>query len=177
MCVLTSGRARGCKDAIGGLKAIFVFNFVEDSFTVTGGQATAISANVVDDAVYKYDLIGTGNSYVETFTASTENGTTVYEQVLTVQLPKQDLATTNQLHLLVKSRAVVVVLDRAGNYRVMGISDGTNGNGSLESGAAKADFNGYNLTLTATEKDPSPFLDSTTRDAFLDLVNTAQITS
>ena len=40
-CNLTSGRTEPCRDAIGGLKAIYLLDFVEDSFTVAAGEATA----------------------------------------------------------------------------------------------------------------------------------------
>ena len=33
-CLLTTGRTEPCRDAIGGLKALYLFDFIEDSFTV-----------------------------------------------------------------------------------------------------------------------------------------------
>lgn len=43
------------------------------------------------------------------------------------------------------------------------------------SGGAKGDFNGYTLTLTATETDLAPSLDSATVTAFTGLVSATVI--
>ena len=172
-CVLTSGRTEPCSDAIGGIKKLYLLDYVEDSFTVAAGEATAISASVTE--VFEYELLADGNTLVETFTEDRNAGTSIYEQVLTLVLKKQDLATANELALIVKSRPVAVVLDRRGNYKVIGISDGTVSTGSLESGGAKGEFNGINLTLTATETEPAPYLDATTETAFEALISATNI--
>lgn len=173
-CALTSGRTEPCKDAIGGIKNIFLFDFVEDSFTITAGEATAIDAGVT--TVFKYECNADGNTLEETFTADNNNGTSTYEQVVNAVLKKQTKDSANELNLIVKARPVCVVEDRMGNYRVVGISDGTTATGSIVSGGTKADFNGYNLTLTATETQPAPYLDSATVTAFLLLVSGTNVT-
>lgn len=172
-CTLTSGRTEPCRDAIGGLKAAYFIDFVEDSFTIAAGEATAIDAAVTE--VFKYELLADGNTMVETFTADANNGTSIYEQVLTLALKKQDADTANELALIVKSRPIVVVQHRDGSYKIVGISDGTVATGDIQSGGAKADFNGYNLTLTATEVLPAPSLDSSTITALLALVSATNI--
>lgn len=172
-CLLTTGRTEPCSDAIGGLKKLYLVDFVEDSFTITAGEATAIDAAVT--VAYEYELLADGNTLVETFTEDRNAGTSIYEQVLTVALKKQDKDTANELALIVKSRPIAIVLDRMGNYKVVGISDGTVASGDIQSGGAKAEFNGYNLTLTATETLPAPSLDAATETAFLLLVSATQI--
>jgi hypothetical protein len=172
-CLLTTGRTEPCSDAIGGLKKLYLVDFVEDSFTITAGEATAIDAAVT--VAYEYELLADGNTLVETFTEDRNAGTSIYEQVLTVALKKQDKDTANELALIVKSRPIAIVLDRMGNYKVVGISDGTVASGDIQSGGAKAEFNGYNLTLTATETLPAPSLDAATETAFLLLVSGTQI--
>ena len=172
-CVLTSGRTEPCKDAVGGLQSVYFLDYQEDAFTVAAGEATAIDAGVT--AVYKYELLADGNSFVETFTADQNNGTSIYEEVLTLALKKQGVASANELSLIVKARPIVVVKDRMGSYRICGISDGTVATGDIQSGGAKADFNGYNLVLTATEVLPAPSLDSATITALLLLVSGTNI--
>ena len=172
-CLLTSGRTEPCKDAIGGLKAIYLLDYLEDSFTIAAGEATAIDAGVTE--VFKYELLADGNTLVETFTADQNNGTSIYEQALTVALKKQDADSATELSLIVKARPIAVVQFRDGSYRIVGISDGTVATGDIQSGGAKADFNGYNLTLTATEVLPAPTLDSSTVTALLALVSATNI--
>tara|TARA_R110002051_G_scaffold6746_1_gene32132 strand:+ start:1624 stop:2154 length:531 start_codon:yes stop_codon:yes gene_type:complete len=172
-CILTKGRTEPCRDAIGGLRAIYLTDFLEDSFTIVSGEATAIDAGVTE--VFKYELLADGNTLVETFTADANNGTSIYEQVLTVALKKQDKETASEIATIVKARPIAVAQYRDGSYKVVGISDGTVATGDIQSGGAKADFNGYNLTLTATEVSPAPTLDSSTVTALLALVSATNI--
>ena len=58
---------------------------------------------------------------------------------------------------------------RDGSHRIQGISDGTVISLETESGGAKGDFNGYTLTLTSTEVDLAPTLDSATVTALIAL--------
>ena len=171
-CTLTSGRTEPCRDAIGGIKAIYLLDYLEDAFTISAGEATAIDGTV---EVFKYDLLADGNTFVETFTADQNNGTSIYEQVLTVALKKQDLESANELALIVKSRPLAVIKFRDGRHVIQGVSDGTVATGDVQSGGAKADFNGYNLTLTSTEVLPAPTLDAATVTALEALVSATNI--
>ena len=173
-CALTSGRTEPCRDAIGGIKAIYLADYLEDAFTIAAGEATAIDVGLTE--VFKYDLLADGNTFVETFTSDQNNGTSVYEQVLTVALKKQTLASANELALIVKSRPLVVIKFRDGRHVIQGVSDGTVATGDVQSGGAKADFNGYNLTLTSTEVLPAPSLDSATVTALEALVSATNVT-
>ncbi len=172
-CALTSGRTEPCRDAIGGIKAIYLADYLEDSFTVAAGEATAI--NVALTEVFKYELLADGNTFVETFTADQNAGTSVYEQVLTVALKKQTTASSNELALIVKSRPLVIIQFRDGRRVVQGISDGTVATGDIQSGGAKAEFNGYNLTLTSTEVLPAPSLDAATITALDAIVSATNV--
>lgn len=173
-CLLTSGRTEPCRDAIGGLKALYLFDFVEDSFTVSAGEATAIDAGITD--VYKYDLLADGNTFVESGGAPDEStGTSVVTQTGTAVLKKQDVKTANEINILKSARPVAVWKFRDGTYKVQGLSDGTVISVETASGGAKADFNGYTLTLTSTELNLAPTLDSSTVTAFEALVSSTVI--
>lgn len=173
-CALTSGRTEPCKDAIGGLKNVYFCDFIEDSFTIVAGEATAIIAGLT--VTYQYILNHTLNAFTETPTGDNDTGTTTYEQSLVLALKKQTKASANEIHLLLKARPIIVVQDRMGNYKVMGLSDGTAGTGTTESGGEKNSFNGYNLTFTAMETEPAPYLDSATVTAFVALVSGTNVT-
>ena len=111
-CVLTSGRTEPCRDAIGGLKAAYFLDYLEDAFTIVSGEATAIDVAVTE--VFKYELLADGNTLAETFTADQNNGTSIYEQVLTLALKKQDKDTALELTAIVHGRPIVVVQFRDG---------------------------------------------------------------
>ena len=158
-CVLTSGRTEPCFDAIGGIKAAYSVDYLEDAFTVVAGEVTALNVGLT--VTYKYVLNHPGNTFTEAPTSDSDTGTTTYAQSLVMSLKKQTKASANEIHLLLKSRPIWVVQDRMDNYKVMGLSDGTTGTGETQSGGEKNSFNGYNLTFASVETEPSPYLDAT----------------
>ena len=173
-CVLTTGRAEPCLDAVGGLKTIYFFDNLADSFTITAGEATAMNVGLT--AAYKYDLRSDNNNLEEVGTASKNDGTYVVAQTATFSLKKQDKDTANEINLLAKAQPGCVVLDRMGNYKVVGLVDGVLVSGTGVSGGAKTEFNGYNLTAVGEEIAFAPALDSATVTAFLAVVSATQIT-
>lgn len=173
-CTLTSGRTNPCKDAIGGMKAAYLIDYQEDAFTVSGGTATAIDAGVT--VCYKYELLADGNTLVETIASDENTGTSTYTQALTMALKKQTKESAAELKLMVAARPIVVVQLRSGEYKIVGLEDGCTTTGTIESGGAKGEFNGYNITMTAIETQPAPTLDSATVTALLALVSGTNVT-
>lgn len=175
-CLLTTGRTEPCRDAVGGLKKIRIVDFVEDSFTIAAGEATAVNAAITSGDVYVYDLLADGNTFVESGGAPDEStGTSVITQTGTVVLKKQDKDTANEINILKKARPVVVYEFRDGSHKVQGIEDGTVITVETASGGAKGDFNGYTLTIVSTVVDLAPTLDSATVTAFTALDSATQI--
>jgi hypothetical protein len=168
-CDITQGRVKGCKDAIAGTTKVFLFNYLENPFTVVDGVATAINPLLTD--VFQYDLIGDANTFVESMVGDRNTGTSPNTQTLTLALHKITKEDHNQFNLLVYGYPQAVVKDRMGNYMIVGITDGIDFTVSPTTGGAKADFNGYNLTGLATEATLAPMLDASTISAFLDLVS------
>ncbi len=175
-CLLTTGRTEPCRDAIGGLKSVYLLDFIEDAFTVTAGEATAINANITANSVFKYDLLADGNTFVESGGAPDDStGTSIITQTGTAVLKKQDKDTANEINILKKARPLAVWKFRDGSYKVQGLSDGTIITVETASGGAKADFNGYTLTLVSNEIELAPTLDSATVTAFEALVSSTVI--
>lgn len=167
-CDITAGRLKGCKDAIAGMSKVYLFNFVENPFTVVNGVATAINPLLTE--VFQYDLIGDGNTFVESMVGDRNTGTSPNTQTLTLALHKITKEDNYQFNLLVYGYPQAIVKDRMGNYMVVGITEGIDFTVSPTTGGAKADFNGYNLTGVATESALAPMLDAATITALLALV-------
>jgi len=165
---ITSGRTKNCKDSSGGSRELYLFNYVEDPFTIVAGEATGI--NPLLTVVYKYEIEGDGNTLVENFIAERQNGTAVNTQTATIVLKKQDATTSDQLDKLAKGYTQAVIKDRNGVYHAIGIEDGLDATIDATTGGARTDLNGYTLTLTSQTGDFSPKLDSATVTAFLALV-------
>ena len=176
-CDLTKGRVEQCKDAVAGLDAVYFANFVlapsDVTYDVTNTDLITDINNITN--VYKYELKG-ANSFSEKVVTSRENGTTYWEQSLTIQLKKQDIATHKQMKLLAYARPHVIVRTKAHQYFIMGLEYGSDvTDGSFEKGQAMGDFNGYKMTLTAMERIPANFLDCTTDTSLATVLSSATI--
>jgi hypothetical protein len=175
-CDLANGRVEPCKDSIGGLDAIYFVNYgIEESdVTYTSGTDEISDINGVT-SLYKYELKGT-NSFEQTIQSSRENGTTFFEQVLSIELKKQDLATTKNVKLLAYGRPHIVVRNRAGQFKIAGLFRGMDMTaGTISDGVAMGDFNGYKLTFTGMENVPANFLDCSNETELLTIFSPATI--
>ena len=170
-CDLTTGRTEPCKDSLGGLKTAYFLDYIKDPFTVTDGAATAINEFITE--VFQYDLRSDTNTDAsETPASDRNNGTSVFNQTVNVRLKKQDAATSNEIKLIARARPIIVTVDRNNVHKVFGFSEGMDlTGGNIQSGAAKADFNGYDLTFTSIEGEPGAILNSATVTALEALIS------
>ena len=77
-CDLSLGRIEPCKDAVGGLKNLFIVNYADITSYTYDVTDTDLIATIVGGATinaYKYELKGT-NTFDQNITSSRENGTT-----------------------------------------------------------------------------------------------------
>ena len=158
-CSLTiNGRAFPCKDKIGGIKRVWIKEFASDDWgAITAGEIAAGTAITV----FGFELTKNSGSFQQAVTASVENGTVFYSQVLELSLP--NLVDTDNVEIadLLKARLTVIVQDVNDNYFAMGHTTGAEATGgTIGTGTAKGDFNGYQLQLTAEEVIPAPFVDA-----------------
>jgi len=149
-CNITAGRLEGCKDAVGGLNAIYFVNFgAMGDLTISDETVTGIAATTPD--AFKYDLRGTSN-FDQSLTSSRDNGTTFAEQTLTVSLKKQDATTHKEVKLLAYGRPQILIEDNNGTVWLMGEEFGSEMNATVSTGASLGDKSGYELTFAAMEK-------------------------
>jgi len=167
-CDITAGRLRACKDGIGGVGELYLFNFVENPFTVASGVATAINPLLTE--AFKFELEGDGNTLVQDMVSDRNTGTRVNTQTLTVVLKKISATDSANMNLLAAGFPMAVVKDRNGIYHAVGIDDGIDFTIQEATGGAKTDLNGYTLTGIATTGSLAPKLDSSTVTAFLALL-------
>ena len=116
------------------------------------------------------------NSFEQTIQTSRDNGTTFFEQVLTVQLKKQDVQTHKTVKLLAYGRPHIIVRTRDNNFFIAGLQRGCDVTaGTVSSGTAMGDFNGYSLTFEAQEECYANFLNATTETAMVALFTSATL--
>ena len=161
-CDISSGRLLACKDSVGGIKNVYFIPYtsvVQDDIVFDANeQITSFGASA--PTAYRFQLKG-GSSLDQTITSSRDNGTTYFEQALTLTLQKVDYLTNNQIKYLAWSRPIVVVEDYNNNLMVVGLENGAEvTGGTIVSGTAMGDLYGYTLTLSGMEKAPASFLTS-----------------
>lgn len=178
-CDISHGRLEQCKDSISGIQAIYVLNYglydpyIDVTYDTTTGyedQITAIALPLASN-IYKFELKG-ANTFDTTITSSRDNGTTFFEQVLTVQLKRQDAVTHKQVKLLAYGRPNIIVQTNANQFFIAGLVRGMDVTaGSINSGTNLGDYNGYQLTFTGQEPVPANFLDCNDEASLISLLN------
>jgi hypothetical protein len=162
-CEIAFGRKEECKDSISGLQAIYIINYgiAPADITYSATNADEITDITGVTTVYKYELKGT-NAFEQTINSSRENGTTFFEQSLTIQLKRQDPITHLTFKKLAYGRPHIIVHTRNNQFFLAGAFEGCDvTTGTVSSGTAYGDFNGYGLTFIANEKLPANFIDAT----------------
>lgn len=171
-CDLTGGRAKPCKDAVGGIKKVHFVDFGDlGTVTLTDDEVTNITGITQDiDGVsgdesnaFKYHTYDVkGNSSLETnINSSLENGTTFFEQVLNITLHKITKEDNKELKLLAFGRPHVFVETFDGSLLLVGRENGAEvTGGTMVTGTAMGDLQGYTLTLTANETTMPNFVAS-----------------
>ena len=163
-CNITRGRLIDCKDAIGGLKAIYICKAYSNNISAvatinttemtTAGFATwsAQSGSAIE--VFKYDLVQNLSSLTVNINSDNANGTTFFGQTLSVTLQKIDHDMTNELRLIAYSRSQIFVQDSMDNVFLLGIDGGCYvTGGTVLTGVGKGDLNGYTIEWGAEENN------------------------
>ena len=164
---LTKGRGLDCNRTAGGVKFIYfgVYDDFTDPISTTGiiqasGEITDITMNA-STSLYRYGCpLGTA-TVSEAITGSTENGSIFYASNVTIMLNGLSKEDQNEIKLLGQTKVVIFAQLNAqllGKDVIigLGVTNGMNLNsGTIDSGAAFGDRNGYNLTFTGME--PLPF--------------------
>lgn len=176
---LTVGRGLDCNRISGGVK--FIYFGVFDQFTapIDGTGIAVTNAEVTDiemgaNKLYRYSMPLGVASVTDTIVGSRENGTIYYTptaQVLFNRLTKED---QNQIKLLGATKVVIFaqlnqqllsnghdVIICLGRVNGMELNAGT-----MDTGAAWGDKNGYTLTFDGMETDPFAMVADYTTEPF-----------
>lgn len=154
-CAITSGYTIDCRDAVGGIDAVFFIEYDGvSSMTDASGVVTAIT-KASGKRFWKFEVPtrSTANA-TSNPVGSTENGTLFFEQTITFPVNKRDATTRNIVTELAKNRVIAVTKDKDGSYR-MYFKDygGYLGQSTGQTGAAAGDANGYVLNFEGQEKN------------------------
>jgi hypothetical protein len=158
-CEITQGRSLPCKDGIGGIKNVYFANYGTVSAS-EGADDSIAASEFTGDQFYKYDINNGASSLTQNIQSNKQNGTTAFEQVLELTLPRLSAADNLEVKLLAFGRPHIVVEDYNGNFWLVGKENGADvTGGSIVTGAAMGDLAGYTLTFTAMERKPANYID------------------
>ena len=170
-CDLIKGHSIGCRDGIGGVKTLWFAQFDEATITTSAGEVTDLEMGSAH--LHGYHMQRGVGSISESITGSTENGTIFYAPVVNVVLNKLTKEDQNEIKLLGQTKVVIFAQlneQLANGHDViigLGVTNGMALNaGTMDSGAAFGDRNGYTLTFDGLEPIPFPMVADYTTNPF-----------
>lgn len=160
-CDISRGRLEECAESVGGINAVYFVNHDDLGAITYDTTDTDVIDSIADTpSAYKFDVRG-ASTYTETPTKSRENGTTFFEQVLELQLPKLTKEDHATVKLLCYGSPKIIIEDNNGNFFLAGLKYGLDvSGGSIVTGGAMGDMSGYTLSFTGQENIPANFLGS-----------------
>lgn len=154
-CITFSGGISGlCDNNVGGLTKLYLTDFDNvTGYTQSGGTVSAISMAAATK-FYEFEFNRNSATYTEDLVKSVEAGSALFEQTITVTIPRRDVAKRNTLALLTQRDLAVIIKDSNGFFWYPGEVEGMYLSESTStSGTAKADGSNYVLTLKGFEID------------------------
>jgi len=180
-CDLSKGRTSlPCKDDIGGIKAIYVTNYLADG-TFTGSSTSAghliatLPAAVTSTNTFKFELKNSGNTFAQDMTPSRDNGTTVFTQTLNFVLPKLSSELEFQMKMLVFGHPQIFIETNSGSILLLGERFGCEVTGKTEVMGTLDAKTGYTMVAVATEPNPVWYLSASASTSLRTVASTQSV--
>jgi len=159
VCNSLTSILKSCDSNAGGIVKFYIApaDFVT-GFTSSAGVITGVTMSGLTTFV-EFEFNRNSSSYEEVPTIDLVNGSTFYNQTITLQLARREAVKRQSLLLIASGQPdlTCIVKDSNGLYWGFGFPEDkvnlTGGGGG--SGTAKADLNGYTLTFTSEAALPS----------------------
>ena len=158
-----TGIDRQCKNNQGGLIDVYVFPFTQLSRSDVELTAQSIT-DFPDTDIVKYEIFGAS------FNENSKIAQGGVEWTQTVSFKAHRLAETSELHKLTYKDYCVLIRDRNGLYRVVGLWNGATAKVTSTSGSDKGSFQGYNVSFEAKEDNQAYFISATKFNEFFTIL-------
>lgn len=156
-CALSQGFTLDCRDSMGGMELAYLIEFDNVSGNIQSGGVVTTITKVTGKRFWKYNQKRETASWEEAYNDNSQNGTSFHTQTLNLVLNKMSGAQSQEVKLLAQNRLMAVVKDRNGKYFLLGEEVGLEREGGKAgSGTAPGDRNGYEITLTSSNRNPAP---------------------
>jgi hypothetical protein len=156
-CNLTGGFTLGCRDSVGGIKAVYITELTNKN-TLSSATEGLISTFTLDTGkqFWTFELQEELSNFEDKTIGNRENGTVYNEQTLNLIFNKGEVTKRNQIKLIARNKVMVIVLDQNGIYWLLGETNGLElTEGNFTSGTAMGDRNGYAVILAGKETNPA----------------------
>lgn len=149
MEILTSGIDRECNDSHGGISKLYLFGWVKYSRSQIEVENSVLLTFPYNE-VYEIGFIGNVDFNEE---PQDDDGGDFYSISLNFKVKN-----TSEVFKYTKRNLRAVILDRNGNYRILGTYNGLFIDRiNKETGLSMSDFNGFEIQMSGKELKESPF--------------------
>lgn len=142
---------RKCKDTVSGIKKVYLLPYIEYNETLIKSEGMSLTV-FPESYVFEFDCEGSFNQ-----SSSSEKGNTQFAQQVSIKLPKvyqfQDVNVFN------RNGFRVIVLNNNNELIMFGTNTGMSATVSNDSGQAKSEFNGFNVTFDGVEEKTGLLID------------------
>ena len=165
--LINHGYADDCQSNVGGIKALYIFNYGVVGTQPTGNygstdftdQLNTVTLTPANSVIYKYELKG-ANTFEQTITSSRENGTTFVDQTLTFTTKGLTATQTKQIKWLAWGRPTIMIQTNSNKFLLAGLENGMDVETALISnGGSMGDLVGYTITMKGQEIIPANHVD------------------
>lgn len=163
-----NGLLRDCEGSVGGIAQVLLANFDDVSgVTVSDDIITAIT--MTNSAKFKkYDFRPNTGSMTSTMQRNLENGSLYWQTDLVLAFSKMETVKRIEINAMAINDMVAIVKDMNGKYWYLGKDEpiiATAGDG--QTGTARADRNGYGITLQDNSRQTPFEVDESIIDALV----------
>jgi hypothetical protein len=155
-CLLTSGYTLGCR-AQAGVQAVYIgtWNSTSLGYVMAGDGFTIGTFSGVTVSFYKFEQTVETANFTAAAEINNENNAIQYAQSLEITLTNMTATLINQIKVLGQGAWRIIVLDKQGNYWLMGYAGPVQVSASAAGlGKAGTDLNGSTLTFMSKESQP-----------------------
>lgn len=152
MAQLTKGRTEPCRNNIGGIRDVYLANYIPLSIT----EYTRNGSEVTPPPFFAYKFYAENINFSENI-QNDENGE-VYNQNLSFRLNKINSNDSKQLFDIKDLFFRVVLVFNDGKIRLLGFENGLNLSYVFNSGGKKDEGTSYEVTFEGRELETAPYL-------------------
>lgn len=151
-----AGIAKDCQPSMGGIKNVYCANktdIASDGITVTEGKITGITMEASKKFKH-YSFIRNNGSLSSTYAIDRNNGSSYVTSDLVLPFSRMDTAKRIEISALAQNELVVIVEDNNGAFWFLGYDEPVMASaGDGLTGTARADRNGYSITLQDNSRE------------------------